>query len=251
MFTAFGAATPNGNLLQLRALDWDVYANLQGHSTVHVRHPKEDGSWGHVFATLGWTGYLSGLTGMSSNGMAISQKYGDEIFGGDSRIGYPFNYLLRDIIQFDDTLDSAITRMSKTKRTCSIYIGVGDQKLKTGRLFQYSAEELNIWDDKNQWNTTKHPQLDNVVYQGVRTNCFYNRLKMFSSNGKLTALNTISDVIPYSHTGNNHVAVYDFENNYMYVSNAKPLEQETGPLNAFDRTFIRLDMTKLFAEQKQ
>lgn len=35
--------------------------------------------------------------------MAISEKYGDQVFGGDSRIGYPFNYLLRDILQFDNS----------------------------------------------------------------------------------------------------------------------------------------------------
>lgn len=77
MFTAYGEATPNGNLLQLRALDWDTQANLQIYSVVQVRHPNQDGSFGHAFATLGWAGWLSGLTGMSSNGMAISEKYGD------------------------------------------------------------------------------------------------------------------------------------------------------------------------------
>lgn len=92
--------------------------------------------------------------------------------------------------------------MIKTKRTCSIYIGVGDQKLKIGRLFQYSAEELVIWDDKNQWNTTDHPQLDNVVYQGINDRCFYERLQLYSSKGQLTALNTIERVILFSSTGN-------------------------------------------------
>jgi hypothetical protein len=250
MFTAFDKATPNGNVLQLRALDWDVQAGLQLYSSVHVRHPNSDGSWGHDFATLGWAGWLSGLTGMSSNGMGISEKYGDEVFGSDSRIGYPFNYVMRDVIQFDATLDDAINRLIKTKRTCSIYLGVGDNKLKSGRVFQYSAEELIVWDDKNQWNTTKHPQLDNVVYQGVRTTCFHDRLKMFSSKSQLTAETTIQQVIPFSRTGDLHAAVYDFENNVMLVSNAKPLDQATGPANAFDRTFIKLDMTKLFAEPK-
>lgn len=68
MFIAYGPATPRGNLLQLRALDWDSEANLQKYSLVHIRHPSEDGSWGHAFSTFGWAGFIAALTGMSSNG---------------------------------------------------------------------------------------------------------------------------------------------------------------------------------------
>jgi len=74
-----------------------------------------------------------------------------------SRIGYPWHFLLRDILQFDDTLgasfsfppppnlfpiiffpllgidwvrsgclDDAVNRMANAARTCNIYVGVGD-----------------------------------------------------------------------------------------------------------------------------
>jgi len=250
MFTAYGAATPKGDLLQLRALDWDMKANLQTLAVVHVRHPNEDGSWGHSYATLGWAGWLSGLTGMSSNGMGISEKYGNEVFGGDSRIGYPFNYVMRDVIQFDKTLEESIYRLQTTKRTCSIYLGVGDQKVKSGRIFQYSSEQLNIWDDKTQRNNTDHPQLNNVVYQGVRSTCYHERLKMYSSKGQLTAENTIRNIVSYSKTGDVHSAIYDFGNNYMYISNAAPLESTEGPTMAYERSFMRLNMTELFGDVK-
>ena len=46
--------------------------------------------------------------GMSSKGLAISEKYSDEPFGEESRSGIPFNFLMRDILQFDSSLDEAI-----------------------------------------------------------------------------------------------------------------------------------------------
>lgn len=48
------------------------------------------------------------LPGMSSTGVAISEKHSDIKFDGESRIGIPFNILMRDILQFDNTLDDAL-----------------------------------------------------------------------------------------------------------------------------------------------
>lgn len=45
---------------------------------------------------------------MSSKGIAISQKHSDEPFGEESRVGIPFNFLMRDILQFDSSLQDAI-----------------------------------------------------------------------------------------------------------------------------------------------
>ncbi len=53
--------------------------------------------------------YVSLLcTGMSSKGIAISEKHSDEKFGEESRIGIPFNFLMRDVVQFDSSLQDAI-----------------------------------------------------------------------------------------------------------------------------------------------
>lgn len=47
-------------------------------------------------------------TGVSSSKLAISEKHSDMVFGGESRDGIPFNILMRDILQFDNTLDQAL-----------------------------------------------------------------------------------------------------------------------------------------------
>jgi len=38
-------------------------------------------------------------------------------------------YLLRDILQFDNTLTDSMTRMTNAHRTCNLILGVGDGKV--------------------------------------------------------------------------------------------------------------------------
>lgn len=46
--------------------------------------------------------------GVSSKGLAISEKHSDEPFGKESRVGIPFNFLMRDVLQFDNSLYDSI-----------------------------------------------------------------------------------------------------------------------------------------------
>ena len=38
----------------------------------------------------------------------MSEKHAEMPFGDESRIGVPFNFLIRDILQFDSSLENAI-----------------------------------------------------------------------------------------------------------------------------------------------
>lgn len=60
---------------------------------------------------MGWSGVISGI---NENHLAVSEigiSYPDETFGKESRIGNPFTYLLRDVLQYDTNLDESIKRM--------------------------------------------------------------------------------------------------------------------------------------------
>ena len=77
-------------------------------------------------------------------------------------------YLLRDILQFDKSLEEAMQRMSSAKRTCNLILGVGDGKVivlpPTITLYPCialfrphrltSSVELNIL---HQWQTSSLP----------------------------------------------------------------------------------------------
>lgn len=48
------------------------------------------------------------VSGMSYKGIAISEKHSDMKFSLESRRGIPFNFLMRDILQFDNSVYDAM-----------------------------------------------------------------------------------------------------------------------------------------------
>ena len=67
-------------------------------------------------------------------------------------------------------------------------------------------------------------------------------------HGELTVEATIQQVVPIVQTGDLHVAIYDLTSMMMSVANARGAN-ETGPKMAYDRQFVQLNMTQLFATQ--
>eukprot|EP01116_Phalansterium_solitarium_P017499 TRINITY_DN4323_c0_g1_i1.p1 TRINITY_DN4323_c0_g1~~TRINITY_DN4323_c0_g1_i1.p1 ORF type:complete len:435 (-),score=118.03 TRINITY_DN4323_c0_g1_i1:71-1375(-) len=256
MFGAWGDAlknVPNINLFQLRALDWDTDGPFPKYPAIVVYHPDQ----GHAFANVGWTGWVGSITGMSSNQMAISEigvYFFDDTWGTESRFGYPFTYMLRDVLQFDNTTEDAATRFINSERTCYLLFGVGDGKNNEFRGFQSSHAVLNEYDDMNLQpnNETWHARIKDVVYWAMDWNCpGYNVVLNQQLNkyyGNLTPEITIQEILPALQTGDTHIAIYDLTNNYMFYS-AIGLAN-TPNRNAYQRPFTRLDMTKLFAIQR-
>jgi isopenicillin-N N-acyltransferase-like protein len=121
--------------------------------------------------------------------------------------------LLRDILQFDLTLDDSINRITRSsndlltftytcvERTCDLILGVGDGKLATVRSFQYSSSVANVIDDINilPRNDSWHPAIHNVVYHGMDWNCpGFNLVlgqQLSKFHGNITVENTISDIV--------------------------------------------------------
>ena len=157
MYGAWGAATATGATLQLRALDWDTGGPFQDYPQITVYHAGEaNDEEGHSFANVGWVGWIGSISGISSKQMAISEigvSFPDKSFGKTSREGVPFTFLLRDILQFDNSLDNAIDHIKNAHRTCDLILGVGDGKPQANtssapfRGIQYSHSVANFYDD--------------------------------------------------------------------------------------------------------
>jgi isopenicillin-N N-acyltransferase like protein len=153
---AWGPATEeslNGKLIQARALDWTVDGPFQKFQAIIVYHPDQ----GHEFAILTFPGFTGALTGMSAT-MGISEKVWINTTMETSRIGYPFPFMMRDIIQFDQTRFDAVTRMKSIPRTCTIFLGVGDSVTDEMTLVEYGYGDLHVYSDKNftEWDTSKN-----------------------------------------------------------------------------------------------
>ena len=132
MFGAWGEATGAGALLQLRALDWETGGPFQRFPQVTVYHASDSARDGHSFVTVGWSGWIGAVSGMSDVALGISEigvSFTDGSFGEESREGTPFVYLMRDLLQWTDSLAAAREAIRAAKRTCRLILGVGDGKM--------------------------------------------------------------------------------------------------------------------------
>ena len=263
MFGAWGDATADGNVLQLRALDWDTDGPFQDYPQVTIYH-GDGGAGGQTFANVGWTGWLGSITGMSASALGISEigvSFPDDSFGKESRLGVPFTFLLRDLLQWETTLDGARHRIASSKRTCDLILGVGDGKPAAAangsapfNSVQYSASVAAFMNDSTlrPVNATWHAPIPRVVYHGMDWLCpaFSSTLhrQLSSLRGSLTPEIAVSKVAPVVQTGDLHVAIYDLapERLALYVANARGAA-ESGPLRAFDRQHVKIDLRAAFA----
>ena len=119
------------------------------------------------------------MTGFSQQQLAISEigvSFPDDSFGqGTANTppekvkGEPWMFILRDVLQFEDSLATGKTRIENAERTCNLIIGLGDGKLGRSNGIQYSGRVANFYDDTNQIpvNETWHSVIKDTVYNGM------------------------------------------------------------------------------------
>jgi isopenicillin-N N-acyltransferase-like protein len=104
----------------------------------------------------------------------IGVSYPGDDFGKESRIGNPFTFVLRDVLQFDKSINDTIARMKKTRRTCNLIVGAGDGKAGYFRGFQYGHSVINVVNDTHPLpQIEKNPAIKDVVYWGMDWYCSF------------------------------------------------------------------------------
>jgi len=185
LFAAWGNATADGHLYQLRNLDWSMTTGAQDYPVVAIYDPDD----GHAHAVIGFAGAL-GVSGggLSENGIAQSQIMG-YFCDPETLNGIPFPFLLRDILYHDATLAQGLNRIQTATRTNNYYYGLSgpDGPEITGRLLLTSNTRCDIYADNESVNphpcispSPFHTSLDDVVYwrrhDGGGNDMFYNAL---------------------------------------------------------------------------
>jgi len=251
MVGAWGPATINSNssgkLVQLRAIDWATNGPFQKFPQVLVYHPSDSRS--QPFSIFGFVGFIGAMSGVSSAPMGICEKVWLSYNGTSSRSGIPWHFLLRDILQFDKTVDDAINRVNHADRTCSIFIGVGDTVNKF-KVMTYSYDAVTVYDDQNYPVYQNHPRLDSVVYvnkhyQPSTDPCLGTMLQQ--NYGKIDALFLIQSVVALHETGDTHAAVYDYGGDALYVSTAGIYSKPNGAVPAYKRPWTKMSMSALWS----
>jgi len=192
------------------------------------------------------------MTGFSAAPLGVCEKVWLSYNGTQSRIGMPWTFVLQDILQYDVDKTSAINRIVNTPRTCSIFVGLGDYT-NTFDVVEYSYEEVIVYDQRNFPVYQAHPKFDGLVYvdkhmQPSHDPCLSQLLqKYYGFIAPEVILRYITSVFQ---TGNMHLAIYDFKLMQMYVSNAGIYNATADYAQpAYARTFARLDLSAMFAEQ--
>ena len=280
---AWGKATEDGKVMQVRALDWDVDGPFKDYPQITVYHPKSDVPPSFInskekniistsasdapvteFATIGFTAFVGAVSGMNNRGNAISEigvSFPDDSFGQgtdntpkEKLKGEPFVFVLRDLLQLDSSIEEATTHLTNIERTCNLILGFGDgQNSKKVSGFQYSGRVLNPYEDTNLLpaNSTWHPVIEDAVYNGMDWLCpAYTDVlgqQLNKYHGSLSPENMIHNILPTVQTGNLHIAVYDLTKMDMYVSFAREsYRSPTEPTYAFQRGFFKLSGDILF-----
>lgn len=53
--------------------------------------------------------------------------------------GEPWMFILRDVLKYTDSLDTAVDRITNSNRTCNLIIGIGDGEAGVVNGIEYSG----------------------------------------------------------------------------------------------------------------
>ncbi|RLD79338.1 MAG: hypothetical protein DRJ10_08975 [Bacteroidetes bacterium] len=247
LFGAWGKATAeDGHLYQLRSLDYETSMNIQKHPLIVVYVPND----GNIFANIGYAGVIGSFSGISKEQLAISEIGDDRSTDEITYKGIPFTFLLRDVLQFDKSLEEATERIKTAKRTTHLLYGIGDGELSELRGFRTSSISCEVYSPDNlEPVTSTHKRISDIVYWGMTwDHPKYDSLlhnKLVEHYGKINAEVTINDIISSVKTGDLQTIVYDLTDMKIWVANARA-DHEKGALPAYDRQFVEFDMKAIF-----
>jgi len=120
IFGAWGNATDSGKTIFARGLDFPWMPTLMKNSVLTLYKPDK----GLPFASLGWAGYIGGLTGINVSGLT----FGETTCTSKSAtlLGRPFFLLCREVLQFSTSIDEALKLIENTPRTTGYTMMVTD-----------------------------------------------------------------------------------------------------------------------------
>lgn len=163
IFGSFGAASQDGKLYHLRALDWEPTAPVNQFPAVIIYEPTEEGSTG-AFANIGYLGLIGSLTAISKLGISVGEKVmyarpGDyPVPPHITYYGKPWTFVLRDTVQFSKNMEDVQTMLFGTNRTMMIHLGFGSLPDNIFRGVDYSPQFVDLYTDTNYTHYSQaHP----------------------------------------------------------------------------------------------
>jgi len=230
-FNAFGPATTNGHMIQLRNLDYMMELGVQDHPLITV------GSMGNGqrFADIGFCGFIGSIAGMNSYGMGVSEVGESFDLAHETLAGTPMPFLLRDIIAQGTSFEYAVNLLQGAQRTSSYVYVVGDAKVPTAGVFMASPSIFEYWGPGGVASMDSEPGLPNIVYHGMYNDRLY--FDLLSNWGSISPEVAIEISKHNADVGSNLLdAVYDLSTADIWVAYAHGLQ------DAATRSYVHLNI---------
>jgi len=260
MMGAWGPATPDGKLVQLRTLDFG--GGPFGKATLLVvHHPTStEASPAPSFAAVSFPGFVGVVTGFSEK-IGLSEKV-DDVYNPGHRPkgsfeGTPVALVIREMLEFSTTKEKAVEIAQAAKRTWSVWLGVGDYASQEFTAMLYDQAAVVPYNDQTLHNVTDEPIYDGVAYVDKHPQPSDHHDPAMSNlihslYGNLTATNVASYIPQLTGSGDVHVAVYDFGKREAFVATGivDPKDASKYIAKACQRPFLRWGLDALWAEPR-
>lgn len=228
---AFGKATRDRNLYQLRILDYIMELGIQDHPTITLYQTNE----GNHFVNIGWAGFIGVISGMNKEGLAISEMgYGGP---GDNQPGIPIPppeetlegipmiFLTKKVLRYAANVEQATGIIKSADKTNYYVYVIGDGITETGapqvRGYISTSRFCQIYEANDP--DYPIPALQDVVYGSHYNEKCYQLLK--EHYGQIEPSLIMEKIAPtISMQGNLQCVIYDPKNLRFWVANAKGLK---------------------------
>jgi len=239
---AFGRASADGQLYQLRILDWIRDLGIQRWPVVLVHRPAV----GLASASFGYAGFVGAVSGMNAAQLVFGEKsYGNP--PGESLDGIPFVFLFRKLMREAATLEQAEAIVRQARRTNAyLYLisaargGPGQRArlLVTDRqrVAGFAAGSA-VFDDRGEGLDS--PAIEDVAYGAAKKDLAPQLIR--AAHGRISAetLQQIAGSIALSSNLQNVIfrpASYE-----VWLSNAAEVAGEAG--KAVNQPWFHFDLT--------
>ncbi len=217
--SAFGKATEDGALYQLRVLDWNRKLGVQKWPLVLVHQPDT----GFASVTFSYTGFIGCVSGMNSQKIALGEMgYGSP--PNETLEGIPFVFLFRKLLRETDSLEDVKKEVEEALRTCSYIFMASDGKAENNKamLLASNRDTVDVYGENqllvDYRNGETLPPMENVVYAGARKKALIESLQQHY--GKLSVETLKNVAVKASLKSNIQNVIFRPETLETWVSNA-------------------------------
>lgn len=255
-YGAWGKATPNAGLIQLRALDfgtgpWPNYTII----AVHRGNPN---NIDNAFVSVSFPAFVGAITGVSQSGVGISEKvwmtYNKRELQPGSYDGIADILVLRNILEYSKNRADAEAYVQTIPRTWGMWIGVGDYESQTFDLIGYEQSSATAYTDVTMPAETGQPFLENICYVDKHpqpsgdgpTGTLPTALQTYYGQ---ISLETTKAIVQAHQTGDVQIASYDFTSKKMIVAIGKVNRRgqyESNQDLAYNRPYVSFDLEDLW-----